>query len=414
MLQQVSKHINKDIQFNKGINVIYGDNETGKSTIHKFIEAVLFGIDSSDDDILKKYQPWFSEDYKGQIELNENDNEYLVFRDFKSNYTSFNDEEVNDDNPNSIKQPGYQLLGVNRDIYRNTLSIGQLNSKTDRELLKEIKNKIENLGKAKDENISVENVLKRLDEKIDNKKYQEAQDRIKELHVEKSNIENNKSNIVNYNNEISKHKEALEELYERKEILNPLTTVDDFDELENKYISSEKIINEINKLSNEIDSMKKNMDIEIEDYEQLILLSSKNEKLEDEQKDLMKNLESLEKEAIYIKNDFQKFKNVDESNFISQYELYKSNKKILERLQTKLDDLTDEIQEINDKNNKGVISSFNELAKEKKRKKYINGILEGNIVDILKEKLKKERNRKWFKIIVSLFILLGVPIGSYL
>jgi uncharacterized protein YhaN len=408
------KFINKDIQFNKGINVIYGDNETGKSTVHKFIESVLFGIDSSDDDTLKKYQPWFSDDYKGQIELKENNNEYLVFRDFKSNYTSFNDEEVNDDNPNSIKQPGYQLLGVNRDIYRNTLSIGQLNSKTDRELLKEIKNKIENLGKAKDENISVENVLKRLDEKVDNKKYQEVQDRIKELHLEKSNIENNKSNIVNYINEISKHKEALKELYERKELLNPLTTVDDFDELENKYISSEKIINEINKLTNEIDSMKKNMDIEIEDYEQLILLSSKNEKLEDEQKDLMKNLESLEKEAIYIKNDFQKFKNVDESNFISQYELYKSNKKILERLQTKLDDLTDEIQEINDKNNKGVISSFNELAKEKKRKKYINGILEGNIVDILKEKLKKERNRKWFKIIISLFILLGVRIGSYL
>ncbi|MDW7668636.1 MAG: hypothetical protein SCJ93_07410, partial [Bacillota bacterium] len=101
------------------------------------------------------------------------------------------------------------------------------------------------------------------------------------------------------------------------------------------------------------------------------------------------------------------------SNFISQYELYKSNKKILERLQIKLDDLNSQIEEIKEKNHIGIIESFNELSKENKRKKYIKGILEGNIVDLLKEKLKKERNRKWLKVVLSLLIIIGIPVASY-
>jgi len=48
------KFADKKIKFKKGINVIYGDNETGKSTIHKFIETMLFGINPSEKDLYSK------------------------------------------------------------------------------------------------------------------------------------------------------------------------------------------------------------------------------------------------------------------------------------------------------------------------------------------------------------------------
>src|SRR6056297_731353 len=384
------KFVDKKIKFKKGINVIYGDNETGKSTIHKFIETMLFGINPSEKDLYSKYKPWFSEEYKGQLIMNEKDNEFFIYRDFENNISSLNKEEIKDSNPNSIEQPGYKLLGVNKDIYINTLSIGQLNSKTDRELLKEIKNKIKKLGK-----------------------YKEIIDKINILKNKKNQIEAKRVKFKKIIEQIKRNKEELDDLEQRNELLAPLTSINDFTEFKNKYVNAEKVINEIKTLNKEIESMQRDMDIEIEDYEKLIVLSSKNEKLEDESIKLKEDLESFEKEAIYIKNDFQKFKGIHESNFISQYELYKSNKKILQRLQLKLDDLDNSIKEIEEKNYQGIIDSFNEISKETKRKKYIKGILEGNIVNLLKIKLKKERNRKWVKIVLSLLIIMGVPISSY-
>ena len=35
---------NKEIEFTDGINVIYGKNESGKSTFLKFIPCMLYGI----------------------------------------------------------------------------------------------------------------------------------------------------------------------------------------------------------------------------------------------------------------------------------------------------------------------------------------------------------------------------------
>ena len=34
-----------DISFKDGLNVVYGKNEAGKSTLHTFIRGMLFGIE---------------------------------------------------------------------------------------------------------------------------------------------------------------------------------------------------------------------------------------------------------------------------------------------------------------------------------------------------------------------------------
>ena len=36
---------NIKFQFSDGINVIYGENEQGKSTLHAFLMAMLFGLE---------------------------------------------------------------------------------------------------------------------------------------------------------------------------------------------------------------------------------------------------------------------------------------------------------------------------------------------------------------------------------
>ena len=39
------KFHDRTISFNDGINIIYGKNEAGKSTLHTFIRGMLFGIE---------------------------------------------------------------------------------------------------------------------------------------------------------------------------------------------------------------------------------------------------------------------------------------------------------------------------------------------------------------------------------
>ena len=70
---------NKEIEFKNGINILYGENESGKSTIMNFIKNTLYGISKnkkgkeiSDYD---KYKPWGKEEFSGKLEYTLDNNE---------------------------------------------------------------------------------------------------------------------------------------------------------------------------------------------------------------------------------------------------------------------------------------------------------------------------------------------------
>lgn len=43
-LSSFGKYQNKELTLEKGVNLIYGPNEAGKSTFHKFIEGMFYGF----------------------------------------------------------------------------------------------------------------------------------------------------------------------------------------------------------------------------------------------------------------------------------------------------------------------------------------------------------------------------------
>ena len=61
----------QEIEFDKNINIVYGKNESGKSTILKFITNILYGISKNKNgreySDFDKYKPWDSEDFSGKI-----------------------------------------------------------------------------------------------------------------------------------------------------------------------------------------------------------------------------------------------------------------------------------------------------------------------------------------------------------
>ena len=79
---------NKSIDLNRGINIIYGENESGKSTSLKFISSILYGASKNkngkDISDFEKFKPWDTDEYSGKIYYTlDNNSEYEVYREFK-------------------------------------------------------------------------------------------------------------------------------------------------------------------------------------------------------------------------------------------------------------------------------------------------------------------------------------------
>lgn len=62
------QHENVTLEFGRGVNVLYGQNESGKTTIQQFILHVLFGFPPRNSTLLR-YEPASGREYGGQIHL---------------------------------------------------------------------------------------------------------------------------------------------------------------------------------------------------------------------------------------------------------------------------------------------------------------------------------------------------------
>ncbi|MBE7062590.1 MAG: chromosome segregation protein SMC, partial [Ruminococcaceae bacterium] len=69
-LTSFGKFKNKTIALSDGINLIYGKNEAGKSTVMAFIKAMLYGFNGRGaDGDRKRYIPWDGGGLSGEMEV---------------------------------------------------------------------------------------------------------------------------------------------------------------------------------------------------------------------------------------------------------------------------------------------------------------------------------------------------------
>lgn len=92
---------NKEIALSNGINIIYGKNEAGKSTLFKFITSIFYGISKNkrgkEITDYDRFKPWNTEEFSGKISyVLDNKKRYEVFRDFNKKNPIIYDEELKD------------------------------------------------------------------------------------------------------------------------------------------------------------------------------------------------------------------------------------------------------------------------------------------------------------------------------
>ncbi|MCI8534645.1 MAG: AAA family ATPase [Hungatella sp.] len=148
------KFHDRTISFQDGLNIVYGKNEAGKSTIHAFIRGMLFGIQpqrgrASKNDVYSRYEPWEnSEIYEGVLRLEQGGHIYRIERIFEK---SKKELHIVDETLGKSLFPSKALLdqllcGLNETTYNNTISISQLKCATDAGMTAELKNYIANMN----------------------------------------------------------------------------------------------------------------------------------------------------------------------------------------------------------------------------------------------------------------------------
>ncbi len=151
---------NKQIEFGENLNVIEGNNETGKSTIGAFIRFIFYGLDKAGRD---KYIGWGSTGCSGTLTLNSDGEDYRIERELNSGRTKDRITIVNSNGEimRTDKAPWELFIGVPENVFVNTVFTGDLGSAVGGQGLPEA---IENIVFSADEAVSTKKVIKRTDD----------------------------------------------------------------------------------------------------------------------------------------------------------------------------------------------------------------------------------------------------------
>lgn len=163
---------NKEINLSENINLIYGKNEAGKTTLLKFISGMFYGISKNKNKKeipdYEKYKPWKAEEYSGKIEyVLDNKETFEVFRDFnKKNPKIYKNSEDISNEFNINKTKGneffYEQTNVDEPTFLSTTLVEQKNVVLDSEEQNGLIQKIANLLSTGEENVSYKKTIAQL------------------------------------------------------------------------------------------------------------------------------------------------------------------------------------------------------------------------------------------------------------
>lgn len=290
----------KQIELKDGINIIYGENESGKSSILKFISAMFYGAsknkngkDISDFD---KYKPWISEEFSGKINYTlDNGENFEVYREFKKkNPVIYNRQKEDISKTFTIdKTKGIDFFteqtGIDEETFYSTMVSEQEGIKLSKSSQNSIIQKISNLVSTGDDNISYKKSLDRINksqneevgtERTSQRPINIIQNRINKLMEKKEELELYKDSI--YDNSAEKENLKIEKKEEenKREFLKELKTkmeenriknaeIDFSKNLENDY---SKRIEELNKKISNNKLCENNEKINLNNYYIAILI----------------------------------------------------------------------------------------------------------------------------------------------
>lgn len=173
IIKNFGKLNNTRYNFEEGINVIYGENESGKSTLFAFIRSMLFGMERSRGrasltDDFTKYEPVDNIGYyAGTLKFEVSRRHFMLSRNFdktgkRSELICTDDGEVLDPDNGDLEMI---LGGLTREVFDSTVAISQLGIEPSSNLISKFNNYATSYYMTGESDIDFEKAVKILDEK---------------------------------------------------------------------------------------------------------------------------------------------------------------------------------------------------------------------------------------------------------
>lgn len=231
-----------NVELSEGVNLFYGENESGKSTLHTFIKSMLFGLErgrgrASANDTFSMYEPWDNPNYySGVLRFESGGKSFCLSRNF-DRYSKSAQLICEDDGEElSVANGDLEMLlgGLTASGYENTISIGQLRAEPGQPLDAEIKNYASNYCAAGNSDINIEKAAGALKGRLRDLE-RGAKEALEEKHRIREKIELEASYIWRDVHRLEEEKERIrEELDSREEKERELS-----EEPENKRVIDE-------------------------------------------------------------------------------------------------------------------------------------------------------------------------------
>ncbi len=291
---------NKEIQLSDNINLIYGKNESGKSTLLKFITNIFYGTSKnkkgreySDYD---RYKPWGKEDFSGKIKYElDNGEQFEVYREFgKKNPKIYNSnmEDISKEfsiDKNLGNQFFYEQTKVDEQTFLSTIAAMQQEVKLEKNSQNVLVQKMANIAGTGEDSVSYNKAMdklykKQLDEigtyRSQGKPINIVQNKLQDLKTKKMNLLSYKDQKFNF----EENKSNIDEIIKNDEakilLLKKLKNITDEEQKETSKLNYNKLLidrkdEEISKLETEKEQLLKENNYKEED--ELFELIARNE-----------------------------------------------------------------------------------------------------------------------------------------
>ena len=217
---------NRNFTFKDGINVIFGENEHGKTTLHAFLTGMLFGMEKTrgragKEDGYQRYEPWHAPSYySGALRFTVGGQPFYLERNFYSKEKSEYLRNEADGEELNVAYGDLDMLlgGIGREEFGNTYDIPQSGAMTGHAMSELLANYLAEAEAGSDGKIHVleagKNLLARKKELLAEEKLgqEEKAEKIARRKVEADII---KENVSELRAQIRKFEEEQQELAKR-------------------------------------------------------------------------------------------------------------------------------------------------------------------------------------------------------
>lgn len=175
-INQFGKLQNKEIELKEHINIVYGKNESGKSTLLKFILGMFYGLSKNKNGKqytdYEQYTPWTEGDFSGKIKYQLDDGKsFEVFREFKKKSPKIYNEDLEEIskeftiNATTGNRFFVDQTGVEEELFTKTIVSMQNEVKLEEKEQSSLLQKLSNLVSSGEDSLSYQKIVNKLNKR---------------------------------------------------------------------------------------------------------------------------------------------------------------------------------------------------------------------------------------------------------